>query len=310
MFLTVTANSALDRVIFIDRFVPGTTMRPKKVVEAVGGKGFDTSVVLRAFQLDTLAVGIVAGETGRALVRLLDRYGIRHDLEWVEGETRIAHVIVETDFNRHSHLIAHSYHVPPATEEALLEKYRQALPQAQSMIAAGSLPAGMQPSFYRTLVEMARKAGVPSLVDCPGEPMLQALPAHPDIVKMNESEFAQTFGRPAGSLTETQKNAADVCKEYDIENMVITCGEKGILAISPQDSYLAVSPRQVAVNAAGAGDAVSAVLAWRFSLNESWPEALTWAAAASAAVVLTEGTADCNPLDVDRIYPQVKVQPF
>ena len=46
MILTLTANAALDRVIFVEEFVPATTMRAPRFLECAGGKGFDTSVAL------------------------------------------------------------------------------------------------------------------------------------------------------------------------------------------------------------------------------------------------------------------------
>ncbi|MBZ0307172.1 MAG: 1-phosphofructokinase, partial [Anaerolineae bacterium] len=80
MFLTITANTALDRVIFIDEFTPETVMRTNRWITSVGGKGFDASVVYRAVGAETLAIGFMAGETGKQLARLLDSYGIQHDL--------------------------------------------------------------------------------------------------------------------------------------------------------------------------------------------------------------------------------------
>ncbi|MGB9800342.1 MAG: hypothetical protein ACPLUL_09645 [Thermanaerothrix sp.] len=106
MYLTVTPNSALDRVYFIDAFIPGTRMVATKSVESVGGKGLDASVALRGLNLETLALGFVAGNNGHALVNLLDNYGIHHDLIWVEGETRLAMVIVEQSHHRHSHIMS------------------------------------------------------------------------------------------------------------------------------------------------------------------------------------------------------------
>jgi fructose-1-phosphate kinase PfkB-like protein len=50
------------------------------------------------------------------------------------------------------------------------------------------------------------------------------------------------------------------------------------------------------------------MLAWRFSLGDSWSEALRWTAAASAACVLTEGTAESRRTDVERILPEVEVR--
>ena len=48
MILTLTPNAALDRLLFIDEFKPGTVMRPQKMIDKVGGKGLDSSVALSA----------------------------------------------------------------------------------------------------------------------------------------------------------------------------------------------------------------------------------------------------------------------
>jgi fructose-1-phosphate kinase PfkB-like protein len=51
-------------------------------------------------------------------------------------------------------------------------------------------------------------------------------------------------------------------------------------------------------------------LAWRFSEGDRWQEALKWAGAVSAAVVLTQGTAECRMEDVKDLLKQVKVNPI
>lgn len=283
-------------------------MIPTKVVESVGGKGFDTAVVLRAFDLDTVSLGFVAGETGIALVHQLERYGIRHDLVWAEGETRVALVIAEAIHQRHSHIIYGNYRVPPEALEAFFERYRRYAPQAKWIIGAGSLPQGVPVNFYHRIIQIAAEYGIPVLIDCPGQPALEAISASPKILKMNWDEFQRTFQVRAPTLEDLIQKAAEVYRFHPIPNFVITCGEHGVLAFTEQGVYLVNAPRQKAVNAAGAGDAVSAVLGWRLSLGEDWAPALKWAAATGAAVVLTEGTADCDPQDVERIYPQTTIQ--
>jgi 6-phosphofructokinase 2 len=99
----------------------------------------------------------------------------------------------------------------------------------------------------------------------------------------------------------------EVRREYRLPALVVTCGKQGILALTPEGDFLAAASEQAVVNAAGAGDAVSAGLAWRLSLGDGWEETLRWAAAAGAATVLTAGTADCELAQVERIYPQVKI---
>ncbi|HEY3344249.1 MAG TPA: hexose kinase [Anaerolineaceae bacterium] len=307
MILTVTANSALDKVIYIEEFIPTTDMRSGKVVESVGGKGFDTSVVLQSLGIPNLAVGIVAGFTGERLERLLARYGIPTDLVWVEGDTRVANVIVETLHNRQSHVTTPGFIVSAADTAELTQRYCAHLAEADWVVASGSLPEGMPAAYYRGLAELAAAAGKPFLLDCSGEPMRQAAEAKTAILKMNRSELAQAFGVQAGSVQELAGLVRAFRLGREMPAVVITCGIDGILASTPEGEFLAASPAQTEVNSAGAGDAVSAALPWRLSLGENWAEALRWGAAVSAAVVLTPGTADCNPPDVARILPETHV---
>ncbi|KPK13595.1 MAG: hypothetical protein AMJ56_01760, partial [Anaerolineae bacterium SG8_19] len=83
--------------------------------------------------------GFVAGRVGQELVTLLDGYGIDHDLIWVAGDTRIAHVIVEKRHNRHSHIISGQLELKANDADALLEQVKIHLPQSQWVICAGSV---------------------------------------------------------------------------------------------------------------------------------------------------------------------------
>jgi fructose-1-phosphate kinase PfkB-like protein len=169
------------------------------------------------------------------------------------------------------------------------------------------LPAGAPPDFYARLARIARQAGVPFLVDCFGEPARKTLDCPPTILKMNRAELNTTFGLTAHTITEVHHAAAEIHRAHHLENLVITVGKEGLLAVTAEGAFLACAPSQEEVNAAGSGDAASAALAWQRSLGSPWPLALQWAAAAGAAVVLTEGTAECDRADVERIFPQVQV---
>jgi 1-phosphofructokinase family hexose kinase len=307
MILTTTLNSALDRVLFIDEFRPGATMRPHKVVESVGGKGFDVCVALQTLGLPNLALGFVAGTTGRQLVKLLERYQIQHDLTWVEGETRIAHVIVETRHHRTSHLIAASLTITNSHYQDLVDKFQRHLPAAVWVVCGGTAPVGVPVTVYRHFTQLAHQAGKSILIDSAGSLVLEVLAVRPDILKMNQDEFAQTFNLAAANLSELSAQAQNVREQVQLPALVITCGATGILACTPHGTYLARSPAQAVVNSAGAGDAASAALVWRLSQGDLWPEALRWAAATGAAVVITEGTADCCIADIERILTQTEV---
>ena len=307
MHLTLTANAALDRVIFIDEFAPATTMRAPRFIECAGGKGFDTSVALRGLQQSTTAIGFVAGYYGNLLVNVLTQYGIDVDPVWLPGETRLANVLVETLRARHSHVMIGALPVSAAGIEILLERFRTHLPQPLWVVGAGSLPPGMPTSFYHTVATLAHAAGKPVLIDATGAPLLEALAAMPEVVKLNQDEFVDTFGLSGGELPAIVTAARQVQQERDLPAIVLTCGREGVLVVESNGVVQAQAPVQRAVNAAGAGDAASAAIVWRRGLGDGWAETVRWAAAVSAASVMTEATAEVRLADAEQLLPAVRL---
>jgi 1-phosphofructokinase family hexose kinase len=310
MFLTINPNSAIDRILFIDQFVPGGVMRPEKVVDSIGGKGFDIAVALRGLGQDVMALGFRAGQGGVLLERMLDEYRIRHEMVPVRGETRIAHVIAENRTQRHSHINTRGYDLNDKDIIAFIKILKKHLKGACWMAAAGSLPHGAPENLFARFVKIARDEGVKSLIDSSDGPQEHALKARSDILKMNEEELSETFEVSATNHGELARKCKEFAQQEELPNFVITCGKKGILAVTQGRVYRTSCPVLSVVNAAGAGDAVSAALMWRLAKGNEWTEALRWAAAAGAAAVLTERTAELRLSDVEQILPEVTVQPI
>jgi len=263
MILTVTPHSALDKVLFIDKFTPGSVHRTDDVVYSVGGKGLDSSVTLRCLGVDTVGLAFVAAETGKKLIELVEGFGIIPEPVWVDGETRVAHVISETQVGRHSHVISGKLLINQEQLNEFYSRFSILVRQATYVICAGSVPPVITP----------------------------------------------TFNLNARTLDDLKVQAFEVYKNLQLKSLVLTCGVDGIISYSPEGAFHTIVPKLKAVNAAGAGDAVSSALAWRFSEGDRWQEALKWAGAVSAAVVLTQGTAECHMEDVEDLLKQVKVNP-
>lgn len=308
MILTINANAAVDLIFFIERFLPGETMRPARWLYSVGGKGLDTAVVLKALGAPQKAVSFIAGRNGELLASLLKERNIDADLIWLDGETRISHVIVETDLRQHSHITTSGYTVSPRDCAVFQQRIQAQAASASWAVIAGSLPEGAPPSLYREITRLLHRSGVKVLIDCFGQPMREALAESPEIVKMNQAEFVTTFEVQPRSQADWRSAVDQEMRRHNIENFILTCGKQGILAFTPQACYQASAPQMEEVNGAGSGDAVSGALAYRLSLEETWEQALRWAAAAGAAVTLTEGTAECRFEDVHKIYPRTSVQ--
>jgi 1-phosphofructokinase family hexose kinase len=308
MILTITLNSGVDKVLLVDEFLPGLPVEARKVVTSVGGKGLDVSVTLRHLGVETRGLAFVAGETGHVLEGLIKEYGILPALVWVGGETRTCYVIAESKQARVSHIKHGALQISSAHVDQFMKAYQMHLPKADWVICSGSIPPALPESFYRGLVNSAMQAGVKVLVDSSQKALLSTLPSHPTILKMNLDEFNRTFHEKADTFEALIPKARQAAAQHSIANLVITCGSEGMLGITQEGCFHARAPKQPVVNAAGAGDGASAALAWRLALGEPWKEALKWAAAVSAAVVLTEGTADCRIEDVHALYPLTLVE--
>jgi len=305
MYVSLTPNPVLDINLLIEAFSPG---RPQTVLRralSVGGKGLDASVALRHLGQETVGLHFAAGQTGRDLLALLTGYGIRAEPVWVEGETRTAYIIADQHAGWHTHLLAGNLVLLEGSVAVLLEKLQRLLVGASWLLTGGSLPPGLSNGFFFEAARIAKQVGVRVLIDSWGQPLIECLPAKPDIVKLNQDEFAITFDAHPKNLEEWAIQAQAARERHAIGAMVITCGSAGILAFTPEGNFQAVPPVQRVVNAAGAGDSASAGLVWRLSAGADWPQALTWAAAISAASVRSEGTADLKLKDAEEILPAV-----
>jgi len=308
MILTVCPNTALDRILFIEEWIPGTPMRTDRIVTSVGGKGLNSAVVLRHLGVETVGMGFFAGEIGKELVGIVQEYGILLEAIWVGGTNRVSHVIVESKNKRHSHVIAGQPRISKEQKREFIDRFRERVQEAEWVIFGGSIPKSLDNDFYKELIPITQAANVPTLVDSQKSFIIEAIKTKPDIVKLNWEEFEWTFNKNAETLDSLIKQAEDIFKEHELKNMVITLGEDGILAFTEEGAYLAKVPPQEPKNAAGAGDAVSSALVWRFSLGDDWESALRWASAVGAASVLTERTGDVFQEDIDRILPMVTVR--
>lgn len=310
MILTVCPHTALDKILFIDEWIPGTPMRTDKIVTSVGGKALISAVVLRQLGVETVSLGFFAGKIGKELLEIIEEYGITPEPVWVDGTNRIAYVIAELENKRHSHIIAGKVFISDEQKQQFIDRYKTHLKKADWVIFAGSLPPDMNADFYYELIQLSKQAGVPTLVDSQKQYMVEAINAKPDIVKMNWEEFEWTFNYKADDLKSLINIAEDFFEEKRLKNLILTLSKEGILALTTEGKFLVKAPFQEPVNAAGAGDAVSSTITWRLSRGDSWESAMHWASAVSAAAVLTERTGDVNKEDIDRIYPLVSMKHF
>lgn len=307
VILTVTPNTALDKVLFVERFCFGETVRAHRAADGMGGKGAVTSWVLGQLGAPSRATGFAAGETGRRMEAILRQAGVTTDFLWVGGETRTNYVLARVTDGAQGTVTASGLVLAPDDPARLRAHVEALLPEAEWLLCGGSLPAGMPVDWYAPLIARARDLGTPTLLDVSDQFLEPNVAARPTIIKPNGAEASRLLGRRVDSVEEAASGAEELARR-GIETVVITLGERGAVAATDEGLY-AVPPVPVrAVNTAGAGDGFNAGLIQARLRGEDWIGALRWAAAVATAVVLTPGTGEVRLEDAQALYPRVAVQ--
>jgi 1-phosphofructokinase family hexose kinase len=310
MILTVTPNPAVDRVIFVRDFQLGAVVRAEREAVSPCGKGVSSSLVLQELGGRTRALGLRAGPTGALHTALLDDRGVPHEFVQACGETRMAVVLVDMGVGQQSTITAPTLQARPVHLTQLLALVERYAGDAWGLISGGSLPTGLPADSHAQLLRYARQLGLFTLLDASGQALAQGIPGRPHILKVNRHELAVLDGELADQVdpTDTWQRLERRLGEWASEAVVVTLGERGAIAVTRDGAYWARPPRVAVVNTAGAGDALGAGVMLALSRGGGWPSALRLGTAAAASVVMNEGTAICQRIQVDALLADVQIE--
>ncbi|MGI5244257.1 1-phosphofructokinase family hexose kinase [Dactylosporangium sp. CA-139066] len=295
MILTVTLNPALDLTYDVDELRPHATHRVRAVHERPGGKGLNVARVLHAQGSPVLATGFLGGPVGASVQALVDAAGLPSAFVPIASSTR--RTVTVADAADATGLWEPGPVVTAPEWSAFLSRYGALLADASVVALSGSLPRGLPPSSYATLIRLARARGIPTVLDTSGDALRLALPAHPDVIKPNAAELAE-IGHVRINALKTLTSGA----------VVVSRGALGLLAVTPAGSWRAAPPAALAGNPTGAGDACVAALARGLRDRTPWPELLADAVALSAAAVAAPVAGAVDEAVYRRLRPLIAVE--
>jgi tagatose 6-phosphate kinase len=306
MILTITPNTGLDRVLFLPSLQRNTRNQAADVVESMGGKGCDVSLILRELGEETVATGLAGGETGRRMESLLRGAGVIPDFVWTRGQTRFNTVLIETETGDHSTICADGLRPDEEALSGLLCWVERWAASVDAVVLAGSLPETWGLKAYSHLLDAAKGAGKPLIVDATAGYLSAAAASGVAAVKPNQDELASVAGPLPNRAAILE--AAHALQRQGVERVLVSRGEAGGILVSANGIWEAAGLDVPTVNPAGAGDGMTACLA--VGAVRGWDEAetLRWAIAVSAAIVTTRGTAEVYRQDIDDLLPRVRVE--
>ena len=307
MIVTVTMNPAIDKTVEIERLRHGGLNRIQKVEYDAGGKGINVSKTIRELGGKSVAMGFLAGNSGKTIANVLGEKGIENDFVWVEGETRTNTKVYEKDGTL-TELNEPGPAVTEAAVEKLLEKLEEYAGKDTLFVLSGSIPDGVPKDIYARITRRVHEKGSRVLVDADGELFRIALEARPDMIKPNRVELEELFGLAADACDEELWKAARSLQNQGIETIAVSMGKEGAMFFIGE--YQAKCPAlSVKIHSTvGAGDAMVAALAYAGEQKNGKEEMVRMCMAVSAGAVMTVGTKPPSAELVETLKKQVEIE--
>ena len=130
MIYTITFNPSLDYIVSVEDFImhvdcfeEGETNRSKQEEIYPGGKGFNVSTILSRLNLETTALGFVAGFTGEEIVKELKERGFDCDL--CQLENGLSRINVKMKGAKETEIIGSGPDIPQEKLNELFEFLRE-----------------------------------------------------------------------------------------------------------------------------------------------------------------------------------------
>ena len=192
MIYTVTFNPSLDYVIQVDDLTLGEVNRTTSEKIYPGGKGNNVSVILSNLGHKSKALGFKAGFTGEQMETMLEEFGCYTDfIPLEEGLTRIN---VKVKSNEESEINGQGPVITDTAIEALYQKLDK-LTAGDVLVLAGSIPNTLPGDMYERIMERLQGKEIRIAVDATKDLLVNVLKYHPFLIKPNNHELGEIFGK-------------------------------------------------------------------------------------------------------------------
>lgn len=286
MIYTVTFNPALDYVVRVQDFTPGAVNRTCSEHIFYGGKGINVSAVLATLGFESTALGFIAGFTGDEIERGVKTLGFQSDFIRVkEGMSRIN---VKLKSNEESEINGMGPRITAEDVNGLFDKLEQ-LKEGDVLVLSGSIPASMDDRIYETIMAKLSGRGIRVVVDAEKGLLLNVLKYHPFLIKPNNHELGQMFGRVLKTEEEIAEHARRL-QDMGAGNVLISmAGDGALLVTETGELYRLGVARGTVKNSVGAGDSMVAGFLAGFLQNGDYEHALKLGTAAGGATAFSDG---------------------
>jgi 1-phosphofructokinase family hexose kinase len=310
MIITVTLNSALDKTLEVPNFTPGRRHRTVDQKTMPGGKGVNIARAIKRLGQPVIATGLAGGATGSRIVEALNDEAILNSFVRIREESRTNTAVLDPTTGLHTEINERGPAVSPQELELFKEKLLYLARGASICVFAGSLPRGVEPDVYASLIRAVHKLGVTTIIDTDGEPLHLAVRAEPDVVSPNELEAEELVGHEFNGDHDRARAVAEIARLGPAEAiMTVADGCYGHVLVDGAHALYRVRVEPLeARSSIGSGDAfLAGYVAARYAERDP-VECLRFGVACGAESTQHIGAGIIDPAQVERLLDGISAE--
>lgn len=304
MIITVTLNPAVDKTVEVDNCTIDSVNRVSSIKLDAGGKGINVSKVVKSLGGESVALGVLAGGTGKFIKNYLDNEEIKNDFSFVPGETRTNIKIVDKVKGTNTDINEPGSSISEEDIKKIKEKVFSNAKQEDILVLSGSVPQGVEKNIYELWIKEAKDLGVKTILDADGELLKQGILSGPYLIKPNIHELEKLFGVKIDGIPQVINLCQNIF-DYGVNIIAVSLGAEGALFMNKEKTIFAHGIKVKVKSTVGAGDSMVAALAFALDKGYSFEKAVTLSVASATAGVMTEGTTAGELEDILNIEKQV-----
>jgi len=309
MIITVTLNAAIDKSLSVPNFRLGRRHRTVEQRTMAGGKGVNIARALKALGQPVVATGMAGGATGTRIVEELTAESILNDFVRIREESRTNTSVLDPTNGQQTEINERGPSVSEHEVELFRDKLLYLARGAAIVVFAGSIPRGVDPDIYATLIRELQRIGVTTVIDADGDPLHQSVRAEPDVVSPNLLEAEELVGHEFNDDSERSLAVREIVAlgaREAIMTLPDGCFAQVLIDGQPQLRRARVELREP-IAKRGSGDAfLAGYVAARYS-DSSPEECLRFGVACGAESTGRLGAGLIDPREVRRLAGEVQL---
>ena len=275
---------------------PGETVMGGSFQTFPGGKGANQSVAAARLGANVVLIGRVGKDGfGDALLQTIKNDGV--DIRYIQRDaimpTGVAFILVDNQDGQNVIVLAEGANGNISTEDVF--KHQEVFEDAKVLMMNFECPL---PALEKA-IHLAKQKNIPVVLNpAPYHPFPAAMLAQIDYLITNQIEISQLLG--ANQMIEDIQQIVEAVREHkQLNNVIITLGEKGALVIEKGNSTHIEAYKVTPVDTVAAGDAF--IGAFSVAIAEGKPSitAACWGNAAGALAVTKRGAQPSLPTRAD-----------